>query len=1025
MKNEPRKLLLFFFAIAMLARPLLALNPDTRISQYGHTVWRVRDGALNGSPTALAQTPDGYIWVGTQSGLYRFDGVNFLPWNPPSGQMYPSGIAGITSLYVAKDGSLWIGTGGGLAHWANEKFTVVAAPNAEVEAITEDHEGAIWITRSHMHKFTGPICRVSADIEQCFGESDGIQAFAAGPIAADAQGRFWIGGVGTLLEWQGKHIKEHILPGANASDTREIEGVVVDAEGTVWTGEPQTGPHDGLQRFSNGKWQSYIVPGFHGANLSVNALFLDRDHCLWIGTTNQGIYRIHGQSVDHFGHEDGLSSNSIYQIFQDREGDIWVATSEGLDHFRDLPIVTYSSLQGVGTDYVAAILARRDGSVIASSNSSMSSIQGPAVTPEKIPPGLQGHPTAMLEDHSGNLWIGGDGGLRVEVGGQWRVVLKSDSIDAVQSLAEDTDHAIWAQIGGPHARVLRIEDFEIREKFKPPKISAAYFVVADPHGGVWLGLIDGRLMHYRNGEWQELSMEPLIQKYSHVPTIFNVSFDSDGVLWGTGNRGVIGYKNGNLQLLNERNGLPCSIVYAALSDIHDDLWLSAKCGLMRIRKSELKRWWLNPESRLQVTTFTATDGFRAGIPLSHPAAVRSTDGKLWFHNNNVVMMVDPDDLPDNTVVPPVHVGQVIADRKVYQAQNNLHLPGRTRELEIDYAGLSFVAPSKVLFRYMLEGYDAQWQEPGTRRAAFYNDLRPGKYTFHVIASNNSGLWNTQGAVLQFSITPAYYQTTWFRTLCVLIFLAMLWAFYQWRLRQMEEEFNIGIEARVNERTRIARELHDTLLQSLHGLMFQFQAARNMLPRSPENAMQTLDEAIAETEQAIAESRDAIHDLRSHSICEGDLAALLEAAGAELASVQDANRSSPSFRVIVEGEPQKLAPNLQDEVYRIGLELLRNAFRHAGANQIEAEIRYDRNQFRLRIRDDGRGIDPKVLEESQRPGHWGLPGVRERAQRIGSQLSFWSQAEAGTEVELTISTADAYESARKGHRFRMFRKEQKL
>jgi len=241
---------------------------------------------------------------------------------------------------------------------------------------------------------------------------------------------------------------------------------------------------------------------------------------------------------------------------------------------------------------------------------------------------------------------------------------------------------------------------------------------------------------------------------------------------------------------------------------------------------------------------------------------------------------------------------------------------------------------------------------------------------------------------------------------------------------MQQEFTIALEARVNERTRIARELHDTLLQSLHGLMLKFQAACNMLPGRPEDARKTLERAISETEQAIVESRDAIHDLRSLPVSEGNLASLLEAAGEELAAVQDKNKVSPGFRVIVEGEPLKLSPNLQDEVYRITHEVLRNAFRHAGAGQIEVEIRYDKSQLRLRIRDDGEGIDPKVLEESQRPGHWGLPGVRERALRIGSQLSFWSQAGAGTEVELTIPAALAYEGERNGHRFRMFKKERK-
>jgi signal transduction histidine kinase/ligand-binding sensor domain-containing protein len=1017
------KRLLIFFALTTLAQPLLALNPDSRLSQYGHRVWRVQDGVLSGNPTAFAQTPDGYIWVGTQNGLYLFDGVNFRAWNPPSGQQYPSGVASIYSIYAAKDGSLWIGTGAGLAHWAGGKFAVISGQNAAVAAIAEDNEGGLWITRTHQHQFTGPICKISAGSEQCFGAHDGLQTESAGPIATDAQGRFWVGGNGTLVEWRGKLVSEHILPGSTVSDvTRVIEGVAVDAEGIVWAGVARPGPHDGLQRFSNGQWSSYTAPGFDGTQVNIRTLFLDRDNCLWVGTENQGIYRIHGQSVDHLARADGLSSNSIYRIFQDREGAIWVATGEGIDQFRDLPIVTYSSIEGLGTETINSILSRHDGSVTVSTVSSIDSIQGSAVTPENVPSELRGNSLSMLEDSGGNLWVGmSDGGLQVQVNGQWRSIFNGHLTGVVNSLAEDTDHAVWAVVNGPNPRLLRIENFQIREEFKPPTVPASYSVIADPQGGIWVSLLGGGLFHYRSGEWQEISMQPLVRKYARVGAIFNLWVDSGGTLWGAANRGVIAYRKGNLQFLNERNGLPCAATYATITDVHDDLWILTRCGLVQIKKPELERWWADPESRLQVSTFTATDGFRAGIPLSHPAAVRSTDGKLWFQNRSVVLMADPERISANMILPPVHVDQVIADHRDYEARNDLHFPPRTRELEIHYVGLSFIAPSKVLFRYLLEGYDTQWQDAGTRRVAFYNDLPPGKYSFRVIASNNSGLWNDERASLDFSIAPAYYQTIWFRALLGVIFASLLWTVYRLWLRQMQQQFNIALDARVNERTRIARELHDTLLQSLHGLMFKFQAVRNMLPRRPKDAIQTLDEAISETEQAIAESRDAIHDLRSQPVSEQDLGALLEAAGEELAAAQRTDQNPPHFRLIAEGEPRKLPSDLHDEVHKIARELLRNAFQHAEARQIEVEIRYDRNQLRVRIRDDGKGIDPKVLEESRRPGHWGLPGVRERAATIGSQLSFWSQPEAGTEVELTIPAAIAYAATGDERRFKLFRR----
>ena len=282
------------------------------------------------------------------------------------------------------------------------------------------------------------------------------------------------------------------------------------------------------------------------------------------------------------------------------------------------------------------------------------------------------------------------------------------------------------------------------------------------------------------------------------------------------------------------------------------------------------------------------------------------------------------------------------------------------------------------------------------------------------------MWNNEGDALTFVILPAWYQTTWFRVLALLLLALLAYAFYLLRMRQYAAAIRARFNERLDERIRIARELHDTLLQSFHGLMFQFQAARNLLPRRPESAMQTLDEAILATEQALAEGRDAIHDLRPEPAAQHDLAELLTAVGQELAGAHAANGHIPSFRVIVEGKPQRLSPTLQDEIYRIGCEMIRNAFHHAIASRIEVEIRYDEHQLRLRIRDDGKGIDPKVVEASSRPGRWGLPGMRERAQRIGARLEFWSEVGAGTEVELKVPAEMAYERQRDGRRFRLFR-----
>jgi signal transduction histidine kinase len=426
---------------------------------------------------------------------------------------------------------------------------------------------------------------------------------------------------------------------------------------------------------------------------------------------------------------------------------------------------------------------------------------------------------------------------------------------------------------------------------------------------------------------------------------------------------------------------------------------------------------------IQATLFDNSDGVRSFADAGGytPRVAKSFDGKLWFTSPDGVSVIDPRHIPFNKLPPPVHIEQVTADRMGFDASQDLRLPPLVRDLEIDYTALSLVVPEKNLFRYKLEGFDSDWQDVGNRRQAFYTNLPPRTYRFRVIACNNSGVWNETGDSFEFSIAPAYYQTIWFRLLCVVAFLALLWALYLLRLQQLRHQFTIGMEARVNERTRVARELHDTLLQSFQGAVFQFQAARKLLLRNADNTLQVMDEAIQAAEEGIAEGRAAIHDLRPEPAAQRDLPELLKATGHELAGAQGSDRHPPGFSVIVEGKQQALPPMLQDEVYRICREVLRNAFQHAAASRIEVEIRYDQDQLRVRIRDDGKGIDSKILEDSGRPGHWGISGMRERAQRIGSRLDFWSEMGAGTEVQLTVPAAMAYEKRRHKGRFRLLHK----
>jgi signal transduction histidine kinase len=419
---------------------------------------------------------------------------------------------------------------------------------------------------------------------------------------------------------------------------------------------------------------------------------------------------------------------------------------------------------------------------------------------------------------------------------------------------------------------------------------------------------------------------------------------------------------------------------------------------------------------IQFTVFDSSDGVRLLAAAGHfsPQVARSADGKLWFLPWDGVSVIDPRRLSFNALPPPVHIEQIVADRKSYPAIADMNgperLPARIRDLQIDYTALSLVAPEKVLFRYRLEGHDQDWQDVGNRRQAFYNDLPPGNYRFRVSACNNSGVWNEAGTFLDFSVDPAYYQTTWFRVSCVAAFLILLVGLYQLRLRQVSRQFDMRLEERVGERARIARELHDTLLQSVQGLMLKFDAAAKQLP-AEEPARRTLEKALDRADEVLAEGRDRVRNLRIDAESFSDLPAAFQRVAEETPQGREA-----TFKTVVEGSVRELHSVVIEESYSIGREALINALTHSECLHVEVEIIYDPRQFRLRVRDDGRGIDPGIIEEGNRPDHWGLQGMRERAERIGGQLELWSRPETGTEVELVVPGATAYRSRPKSKRF---------
>ena len=975
-----------------------ALDPSLDISQYAHTAWKVREGFGKGSITSIAQTSDGYLWLGTHFGLLRFDGVRNVAWQPPTGQRLPSFIY---SLLAARDGTLWIGTQKGLVSWDGSRLTQYPALASQViVALLEDSEGMIWAGGQVLPK-GARLCAIHGSKVHCDGEDGSLGDWVSG-LYQDTKGTLWVRTRTGLWRWKPGAAQFYQQPGEPSGFGAPVE----DSTGTILF---PTG--DGIGQLVNGKIETYKLPG-DVKNLQTVGLLRDRNGGFWIGTLGRGLLHSHDGRVDVYESSDGLSADRVTEIVEDREGNVWVATEGGLDRFREFAATTFTKKQGLSDALVASVLANGEGDIWLSTLGGLDRLHNGEIGSYEKPSGKlnQLGGGTLFQDRGGRVWLFGFRGSGCLQNDHF-VPVSAVPKGVAHSVAEDANGDLW--IAHQDAGLVGLRDGKAVQQIPWAGLGYkdhAMTVTADPRGGVWLGFFSGGVEYLAEGAVPK----------SHTTanglgdgTVNSLRFDGKGVLWAATEGGLSRLKDGHFATLSGKNGLPCDPVHWMIEDDDHALWLYMPCGLVRIAQGEMDAWKgaadKNQDSKqnIKFTLFDSSDGVRTTPVIGIDAQVaKSHDGKLWFSPWDGVSVIDPHHLPVNKIPPPVHVEQITADGKTYDPANGLQLPPHVRDLTIDYTALSLVAPEKIHFRYKLEGQDPEWREVVNDRQVQYSNLAPRHYRFRVMACNNSGVWNEAGAALDFVIPPAWYQTNWFRAACALAFLTMLWAMYELRVRQLAAQFNMRLDERVNERTRIARELHDTLLQNFQGLLPRLQAAIYMLPERGTEARKTLESAVDKASEAITEGRDAIKAMRLSTVEKNDLAVAVRTLGEELA-VAEVNQSSPTFEVAVQGTPRSLHPILRDEVYRLAAEAMRNAFCHAQARKIEVEIRYGEREFRLQVRDNGRGIDPSVLSGDGREGHYGLHGMHERAKIAGGKLKVWSELDSGTEVELSIPAMRAY------------------
>ena len=987
-----------------------ALDPSLDISQYAHTSWKVRDGFTKGSITAIAQTPDGYLWLGTEFGLLRFDGFRAVPWQPPSGQQLPSIY--VEGLLVARDGTLWIGTLKGLASWKSGKLTT--HPEFEGESVpylVEGREGTVWVggiaNPSHAR-----LCAIEVGSIHCHGEDGSLDPGVYG-LYEDSKGSLWVGVANGIWRWEPGPPEFFSMPKEGGGTSRAFGE---DDDGTLLIG---TGA--GVQRFVNGHIAAYPLSSAFARSRPVRML-RDRDGGMWIATLNRGLVHVRQGEADGFSQADGLSNDFVESIIEDREGTIWVATLYGLDRFRAYTVPTISAKQGLSGALALSVLATNNGEIwIATptglnrlANGHVSLFNGGIQAVHLRPKSSGLTPHSIYQDAVGRIWLFAKTGFGY---------LKKERFAPIGQLPNGQVHDIAELASGQlwlahDDGLFHVVDGKVVENIPWAVLGHrdfAFVIAADPSKkGFWLGFFQGGLAYFADGKIRDSYS---VANGLGAGQVNHLRFGARGALWAATQGGLSRIDDAHIAALTSKNGLPCDAVHWTIEDDEHAMWLYMPCGLVRVARSELDAWVREPHRTVKTTVLDTSDGvWSHSVAVGYsPHVTKSLDGRIWFANSDGVSVIDPHNLHENKLPPPVHIEKITADEKAVDVSNGMHLPTGVRHLDIDYTALSLVVAEKVHFRVKLEGEDKDWRELVNVRHVEYTNLPPKHYRFRVLACNNSGVWNEEGAALDFVIPPAWYQTNWFRGACIAAFLMMIWGIHELRVRQLAAQFNMRLEERVAERTRIARDLHDTLLQSFQGLLLQFKAISYRM--QPGEIKKSLDAAIGEASQAITEGRDTVQGLRASTLEKNDLALAIRSVGEELAAAE-MKEAPPTFQVFVEGTPRSLHPILRDEVYRVAAEALRNAFRHSQAHRIEVELRYDEKDFKVRIRDDGRGIDREVLASDGRKGHFGLHGMRERAKLAGGDLAIWSEQDSGTEIELTIPASRAYTKA--ARRFRWFR-----
>ena len=973
-------------AVLVFSHSALSLDPSTAITQYHQNVWGEGDGLPQGSVQAITQTRDGYLWVGTRDGLGRFDGVKFIVFHTENSPGLESND--IRAFHEDRLGQLWIGTfNGGVSRFFQGKFTCYRSqdglPGNGVLDIYEDSQGNLW-----MGTWNG-LARYRDGKFVAYSVADGLAGPSVFSICEDGQGRLWLGTSGGVNWFSQGRFNPCALPDGWLNTL--VRKVYVDRNGVLWIGSFG----GGLARLENGKCTEYSTKNGL-ADDRVRDVYQDTDGNLWIATWG-GLGRLANDKISSYAKQDGLPHNRVEALYEDQEKSLWIGThGGGLAQLRDARLKVYTSREGLVNNFTKCVFAGRDGALwIGTDGGGLSRYQDGRFANYTTENGLPSNfILAIGEDCGGKVWFGtGEPAAlcTLDRDGHFTSYTRSQGFPIqhrTRTVFGDREGNLWVGGSGGGLCRYRAGAFSVYSTLQGLPGNLIRVIAQDREGNLWVGTNDG-LCRYQNGRFTVFTTRDGLAHNA----VYSIYEDAQGALWFGTQRGFSRYRGGKFTAYTPHNGPLQNVIFQILEDDRQNLWMSSNRGIFSLAKRAVEDFDLGRIQTLPCVAYGLADGMKSTQCEggTQSAGCRSKDGRLWFPTVNGLVVIDPKAITRNLRPPPVLIEQVYAGNQSFDPLLPAKLPPSAHELRFYFTALSLAAPEKVRFQYKLEGLDDQWVDAETRRTAVYNQLPPGNYEFRVRACNNDGVWNESGAAFAFSLAPQFYRTTWFYCFGAAIILIAAWGFHHRRMKLAHDKFSLVLA----ERSRIARELHDTLAQGFAGIGFQLEAVAARLTEAPAQAQQHLKVALQMVRHSLAEARRSVMNLRSASLDNGDLGnALVETARQMIAD------KPVDVQLKIRAPTRPLPPKIENNLLRIGQEAITNSLKYAHAERICIELDYQERGVAMRIQDDGQGFDLPQLTAAN-GAHFGLLGMHERARQMGARFNVRSQPGQGTEVLVEV------------------------